>query len=246
MNVSLGLRKSLEVAKNNPMVFVPMLAASVFGVVLSLVVVGSAVPVIAGLGSDPSSVTAQQAFAGIGAAIGGGFIVALISGIVGLFAHGMTVAMANMALGGESPTLASGWERLRARLVPVVVASLLLGLIIGFGTLLLVIPGLVAAFLLVFTIVSVMVDNVGPVEALGRSLTTVTRNFGSTFVFFLVILALAIVSGIIGGIVGAIPFLGAILTMVVSAAFTGFVTIFTLYTYRELSAASEGGTDAHA
>ena len=34
MNVSLGLRKSLEVAKNNPMVFVPMLAASVFGVVL--------------------------------------------------------------------------------------------------------------------------------------------------------------------------------------------------------------------
>ncbi|MFW6313650.1 MAG: hypothetical protein ACOC2N_07180, partial [Spirochaetota bacterium] len=50
----------------------PMLAASVFSIVLSLVVVGSAVPAIAGLGSDPSVVTSEQLIAGIGSAIGGG------------------------------------------------------------------------------------------------------------------------------------------------------------------------------
>ncbi|MFW6313651.1 MAG: hypothetical protein ACOC2N_07185 [Spirochaetota bacterium] len=171
---------------------------------------------------------------------------ALIGGIVSLFAHGMTVAMADMAFNGASPTLASGWARLRIRMVPVVVASILMGLIIGLGTVVLLLPGLIVAFLLVFTIVAVMVDGVGPIQALGRSAKTVARNFGATFVFFLVILALGIVSGIVTGIVGIIPFLGSILTMVVTAAFTGFITIFTLYTYRELSARPEGDTDAHA
>ncbi|TVQ20757.1 MAG: hypothetical protein EA382_14450, partial [Spirochaetaceae bacterium] len=236
MNISKTLGSSYQVAKNNPMIIAPMLVASVFGVVFSLIVVGSAVPTIAGIGSDPSTITSEQAIAGIGAAVGGGFLVMIISGFVGLIAHGMTVAMANMALNGETPTLATGWARFMTRLVPVIIASILMGLIIGLGTILLVLPGIVAAFLLVFTIVAVVVDDLGAGQALSRSLTTVTRNFGATFVFFLVVLGLAIIAAIASAIVGAIPLLGAILTMIVSAAFSGFLTIFTLATYRELSA----------
>src|SRR6056297_2648160 len=131
MNISKALGMSYRVAKDNPMIIVPMLVASVFGVVFSLIVVGSAVPTIAGFGNDPSSITTDQAIAGIGAAIGGGFLVSIISGIVGLVAHGMTVAMADMALGGESPTLASGWARFSPRLVPAIIASVLVGLLIG-------------------------------------------------------------------------------------------------------------------
>ena len=245
MNVSRTLGTSYHVAKENPMIIAPMLVASVFGVVLSLIVVGSAVPTIAGLGRDPSMITTDQAMAGVRAAARGGFLVGIISGIVGLLAHGMTVAMANMALNGEAPTLSSGWARFMTRLVPVVVASILMGLIIGLGTMLLVLPGIVAAFLLVFTIVAVVVDDLTAGQALSRSVTTVTRNFGATFVFFLVVLGLGIIAGIVSAIVGAIPLLGAILTMIVSAAFTGFLTIFTLATYRELSAATDAGPDAH-
>jgi len=246
MNISKTLGMSYRVAKDNPVIVVPMLAASVFAVVLSLIVVGSAVPTIAGFGNDPSAITTEQAVAGIGAAVGGGLLVSIISGIVGLAAHGMTVAMADMALGGESPTLASGWARFRPRLVPAIIASILVGLLIGLGTILLVLPGLVVGFLLVFTIVAVVVDDLGAGQAISRSAKTVTQNFGATFVFFLVVLGLAILAGIASAIVGTIPFLGAILTMIVSAAFTGFLTIFTLATYRKLSRSSEEEPDAFA
>lgn len=246
MNISKTLGMSWRVAKDNPMVIVPMLAASVFGVVLSLIVVGSAVPTIAGFGDDPSAITSEQAIAGIGAAIGGGFLVSVISGIVGLLAHGLTVAMADLALRGESATLAAGWARFTPRLLPVIVASVLVGLIVGLGTLLLVLPGIVAGFLLIFTIVAVVVDDAGPGQAISSSAQTVIRNFGATFVFFLVVLGLGILAGIVSTIVGTIPFLGAILTMIVSAAFTGFLTIFTLATYRMLSRSSEDEPEAEA
>ncbi|MFW5684305.1 MAG: hypothetical protein ACOC1I_05590 [Spirochaetota bacterium] len=246
MNISKTLGMSYRVAKDNPMIIVPMLAASVFGVLLSLIVVGSAVPTIAGLGNDPSSITTEQAVAGIGAAIGGGFLVSVVSGIVGLVAHGLTVAMADLALRGESATLASGWARFSPRLVPAIIASILMGLIIGLGTLLLVLPGIVAGFLLVFTIVALVVDDLSAGQAISRSMKTVTRNFGATLVFFLVILGLSIVAGIASAIVGTIPFLGAILTMIVTAAFTAFLTIFTLATYRKLSRSDEEESDAHA
>ena len=246
MNVSKTLGMSYRVAKDNPTMIVPLLAASVFGIVLSLIVVGSAVPTVAGLGDDPSSISTEQAVAGIGAAIGGGFLVSIISGIVGLVAHGMTVAMADMALRGESPTLASGWARFSPRLVPAIIASVLVGLIIGLGTILLVLPGIVAGFLLVFTIVAVVVDDVGAGQAISRSVKSVTQNFGATFVFFLVVLGLGIIAGIVSAIFGTIPFLGVILTMIVTAAFTAFLTIFTLATYRKLTRSDEEEPDAHA
>jgi len=246
MNISKTLGMSYRVAKDNPMIIVPMLVASVFGVVFSLIVVGSAVPTIAGFGNDPSAITTDEAIAGIGAAIGGGFLVSIITGIVGLVAHGLTVAMADMALVGESPTLASGWARFSPRLVPTIIAAVLVGLLIGLGTILLVLPGIVVGFLLVFTIVAVVVDDLGAGQAISRSMKTVTRNFGATFVFFLVVLGLGIIAGIASAIVGTIPFLGAILTMIVSAAFTGFLTIFTLATYRKLSRTGEEDPDVHA
>ena len=246
MNISKTLGMSYRVAKENPLILIPMLAASVFAVVLSLIVVGSAVPMIAGFGDDPSAITSEEAIAGIGAAVGGGFLVSVISGIVGLLAHGLTVAMADMALRGESPTLASGWARFAPRLLPVIIASVLVGLIVGLGTILLVLPGIVAGFLLIFTIAAVVVDELGPGGAISRSAKTVTQNFGATFVFFLVVLGLGILAGIVSGIVGTIPFLGAILTMAVSAAFTGFLTIFTLATYRMLSNSSEDEPEAEA
>ena len=239
MSITGILKDSVRIAKENPLIFVPMLAASVFGVVLSLIVVGSTVPMVAGFAADPDSFTTGQAIAHAGSVIGAGFIVGLISGIVGLAAHGMTVAMADLALKGEKPTLGQGFARFMERLVPILIAAILVGLLVGFASLLLVLPGIIVGFLLMFTLVSVMVDDATAFDALGRSFRTVIRNFKATFVFFLVLIALGILAGIIGAIVGIIPILGAILTMVVTAAYTGFITIYMLCTYRALGSAGE-------
>ncbi len=234
MSITQMLKESVTVSKKNLLVFVPMLAASVFSALLSLALVGSTIPMVNRFSQQPEAIDPNQALAAAGAAVGAAFLVMILSAIVGLLAHGMTVAMADLALKGEQPSLGAGWKRLMARLVPMIIASVVMGLIIGVGTMLLVLPGLIAAFLLMFTLVSVMVDDAGAFEALGRSFRTVTQNFKATFVFFLVAIALGLIAGILSVIVGLVPLLGAVLTMIVSAIYTGFISIYIVRAYREL------------
>ncbi len=234
MSITQMLKESLEVSKKNLLIFVPMLAASVFSALLSLALVGSAIPMANRFTQQPEVVNPEQAMAAAGAAIGGVFLVMILSAIVGLLAHGMTVAMSDLALKGEKPSLGTGWKRLMARLVPMIIASVVMGIIIGVGMMLLLLPGLIAAFLLMFTLVSVMVDDAGAFEALGRSFRTVTQNFKATFVFFLVAIALGLLFGLLSVIVGLVPVLGVVLTMIVSALYTGFISVFIVRAYREL------------
>jgi hypothetical protein len=234
MSISQILKESFGVSKKNPLIFVPMLVAAVFSVVLSLIVVGSALPMASQFAGEQMAENPEQAMAGLGAAMGGVFIVSILSGIVGLLAHGMTVAMADITFKGETATLGSGWSRLVARLVPMIIASILVGIIVSIGMMLLVLPGLILAFLLMFTLVAVMVDDAGAFQALGRSFQTVTKNFKATFVVFLVLIALGLITGLVSFILGLIPILGVVLTMIVSALYTGYITIFIVRAYREL------------
>lgn len=243
MNISQMLKESLTVSKSNPLIFVPMLAASVFSVVLSLVLVGSALPMAKQFGAQAAEAP-EQAVAGAGAAAGGFLVVSILSGIVGLLAHGMTVAMADQALDGSSATLAAGWSRLTSRLVAILIASVLIGILVSVGMMLLVLPGLIVAFLLMFTLVAVMVDGAGAFDSLARSFRTVTGNFRATFVVFLVLIALGVLAGLVSIILGLIPVLGVILTMVVSALYTGYVTIFIVRAYRELHTEPDSTPDA--
>ena len=236
MSITRILKSSYNVAKSNPQLFIPLLVASVFGIVFSLITVGSTIPMLSGIVADPGSTSAEQMLTGIGTAVGGAFVVSLISAIVYLLAHGMTVAMANQALKGERPSLADGWSRLMSRLVAIIIASILVGLLVGIGTLLLVLPGIVVGFLLMFTLISVIVDDANAFQAIGHSIRTASGHFGATFVLFLVLIALGLIAGAVGAVVGFIPFLGVILTMIVSALYTGYVTIFMLSAYHEIHA----------
>ncbi len=235
MNVTRVLKECYEVARRHPVMFVPLLAASVFAVLFSLIVVGSAVPMLGTMAADPNAVTPEQFAAGVGAAATGMFLVSVVGGIAYLLAHGMTVVMADLALKGRTPTLQAGWSGLTARLGPIILASILVGLLVGLGVLLLVVPGIILAFLLMFTLVSVIVDDTDAVDAIKRSVRAVTGHFRETFVVFLVLIALGVLSGVVSGILGIIPFLGAILTMAVSAIYTGYMTLFMLRAYREIT-----------
>lgn len=234
MSISALLKESFGVSKQNPLIFVPLLVASVFSALVSLIFVGSAMPMAGRFAGEQMAENPEAALTGLGAAMGGMFLVFILSGIVGLLAHGMTVAMADLALKGEKASLGAGWGRLVARIVPMIIASILVGVIVSVGMMLLVLPGLILAFLLMFTLVSVMVDDAGAFDALGRSFRTVTGNFKATFIFFLVLIALGVLSGLAGMIVGLIPILGVVLTMIVSALYTGYISIFVVDAYRNL------------
>ena len=239
MSISKIFKESTAVAKGNPLIFIPMLAASVLSAILSLIFAGSAVPMAGKFSSEQIAANPEQALAGVGVAAGAMFIIGVISAFVGLLTHSMTVAMADTALKGEKATLQNGWSRLVSRIVPVIIASVLMGAIVGAGFIMLVLPGIILAFFLMFTLVALMVDDLGAFKAIGQSFKTVGRNFGATFITFLVILGLGILTGIASFIVALIPLLGAVLSMIIYAIFTGFITIFIVRVYRDLGTQSE-------
>ncbi len=244
MSITQLLKDSFRIAKENPLIFVPLLAASVIGILLSLIFVGTALPFAAIAASDPGQIGTAEALTGIGAAIGATFVVSLISGIIGLFAHAMTVAMADQALKGNPTDLKDALIRTRVRIIPVAIAVLLVSVLVGIGSILLVLPGLILGFFLIFTIVSVMTDHTNAFQAIQRSMKTVAGHILPVLIFFLVVLGLGLVTGIVGGFVGVIPVLGVFLTMIVGGAYTGFVTILLVSLYQTLSDHAGGSVDA--
>ncbi|MFW5738609.1 MAG: hypothetical protein ACOCYX_06815, partial [Spirochaetota bacterium] len=96
MSIGKMFRNSLTVAKENPMMFVPMLAASLVTALVSLIVVGSAVPVVLDAAAQSGEIDTAQALADIGAVGGGMSVVMAIGGLAYLLAHAMTVGMADI------------------------------------------------------------------------------------------------------------------------------------------------------
>lgn len=234
MNIINVFKESVSAAKGNPLVFVPMLASLVFSVILNLILVGSTVPMMDGFSGEQFAANPEQALMGAGAAAGGFMIVTVISSFVGFLAHGMTVTMADTALKGEQTTLKTGWQRLLSRIVPLVIATVLVIIIISFGTILLIIPGLIAAFFLMFTIIAVMLDNLTAGKAIGRSLKTVTKNFGAVFVTFLLLVGLILPVLLVNFALAFIPILGPLLSALLISMFAAFVTVFLVRVYHNL------------
>ena len=231
MSIITILKESLEIVKKNPILFVPMLALTVIVALLSLIFLGSMVPFMGGM-QQGGTVTSQQAMTAAGAALGGIFITLILSSILGLVAHGMTVAMADEAVQSQSTSLKGGLNKVKERLLPIILAAVLVGLIVSVGFMLLVLPGIIAMFLLMFTFMAVMLDNENAFRAIGKSTRTVTGHFGAVFVLFLVLIALGLLVAIIDAIVGMIPILGVVLSIIFSAAYSSFITVFLVIAYR--------------
>lgn len=110
-----------------------------------------------------------------------------LSNVLSLVAGGVVVAMAYSTLGGRPENRVS----FGVRLVIVFVAGLISGVIIIFGLLFLVVPGIYLSVRLRLVTAAVMLDDCGPIEALGRSFDLTE---GHTWTVFGVALLLSVVS----------------------------------------------------
>jgi hypothetical protein len=236
-------KEGIEVSKKNYVIFVPTVAVAVVMGVLMLVLVGAGV-MSAGLGGGMRSPGAIMAL--VGAMMGGIFVVSIVGMILGLVAHGMTVGMAKEALETGSTSLNSGLSIALGRLGQLFGASVLVGIIVFIGFMLLFIPGLIASFFLMFTFVSVIVDNAGAVEAMKKSYATVRANLNDSVVFYIAMIAVGAVFFIANAIVGVVPILGQLAGLVLMGVFGGYasVVIVRVYTEMEKSAGSPAGDSA--
>ncbi|MGE5696792.1 MAG: hypothetical protein ACM4D3_16655 [Candidatus Sericytochromatia bacterium] len=103
----------------------------------------------------------------------------------------------------------------------VVIAGLIVSAIVAVGNALCWIPGLVASFLLMFTIVALLDRNLAPVDAIKNSFDTVKNNFGNALIAWLII--------------GVITAVGAFLCGVGLLVAVPVASLFLVYTYRGLT-----------
>ena len=214
----------LDVLKRYPMLVVPPLAVQVLIVVLGLIFLGGAagMAAVGGLAG------------GVAGLVAGGTLLMLLGGLLSLITSGVVILMARDALAGRDPVLGEALNAVLARLVDVVLASLLLTVIVAIGMVFFIIPGLVAAFFLVFTLPAVLLDGQGAIDALRRSATLVKENVGPVLGLIVGAILAAVVSGIISRIFTLVPIIGHLAAAVVSGALISYVTVVAVRIYQSL------------
>ncbi len=103
----------------------------------------------------------------------------------------------------------------------VTIATVLVGVVVGIGYALCFIPGIIAAFLLMFTVVALLDRNLSPVDAMKTSYETTKNNVGNAILAWLVQAAIVLVGELV-------CFVGLLVALPVAA-------LFLVYTWRRLS-----------
>ncbi len=216
-------RTGLDVIKRYPVMAVPPLVAQAVVFVLTLLFFGGAATAVVIGGA-----------AGLLGAAAGGLVLMLVGGLLSLIASGVTVVMARDALAAREPSMGDAFGAVMGRLGDVVIASILVMVIVGVGMMLLVLPGVVAGFFLMFTLPAVLLDGSSAVAGLKRSATLVKDNLGATVGLVIGIVLAAIVIMIVSKFLGMVPFLGPLAAAVLTGAFVGYLTVVAVRVYQTL------------
>jgi len=134
-------------------------------------------------------------------------IAVLLSLVLGTFYQGMVVQLVrDVQDGRRDSSVADLFRSVSPALVPLILVSILAGIGIGIGFLLVIVPGL---FLLtIWSVVApvTVLERPGVLAAFGRSRELVRGNgwavFGVIVIVFLLVLTVAVVAGIAGAIAG--------------------------------------------
>lgn len=132
----------------------------------------------------------------------GSMLGSIVSMVLNLMAGGAIVYVAFEDLRGVRVGLKEGLTCAINRLAPLFLAALVIGLGIGIGMILLIVPGLILACAWVAAIPACMVEKLSPLDCIRRSMA-LTKGyrwtiFGAVTVIGLAMIALGFVSGLLG------------------------------------------------
>ncbi|MFN2489368.1 MAG: hypothetical protein ABR529_06475 [Actinomycetota bacterium] len=140
----------------------------------------------------------------LGAALGwvGAIIAALLSIVALFWVQGALVAAVDDIRDGRADlSVGDTFRRVRPRIGPIALASILAGLGIGIGLLLLIIPGLILMTIWVVITPAIVLENAGTLDSFGRSRELVRGHgmsvFGVIVLTFLILLAFGIVLSVL-------------------------------------------------
>lgn len=185
------LSKSLEIYKSNLIIIAPSLMIGAWSLIGS-----------------------QMLLKGGWNVAGIGFFV-IVSFLLFLLSTGLTIEMIKDAQAGGSADLSRAWEASKGRLATLLVASILVGILVTFGLVLLIIPGIMLFFLLYFVPYAVMLDDKGARDSLASSYHFVRANLADSVVVIIIAFLISVVLSIIPviGSIIASPFVITLATL---------------------------------
>ncbi len=132
----------------------------------------------------------------------GSLLGSIVSMVLNLMAAGAIVYVAFQHLRGVRVGMKEGLAYAANRIAPLFLAALVLGLGIGIGMILLIVPGVIFACAAVAAIPVCMVEKLGPLDCIRRSMA-LTKGyrmtiFGAVALIGLAMFALSFLAGIIG------------------------------------------------
>lgn len=207
-----------------PALVVPQIVAqaAVFGLTLLLVGAAATAFAIGGVAG------------GVVGLVVGSLLFALLVGAVSLVVSAIVIVMAKDALAGRDPSMGDALGVVMGRLGDVVIASVLAMVAVGIGMLFLVLPGLVAAFFLVFTLPAVLLDGDGAIDAIRRSVAVVKDNVGAAAGLVVGWIVVAVIVGIASKILAFVPVIGWLASGVLFGAAVAYMSIVAVRVYQAL------------
>lgn len=129
-----------------------------------------------------------------------------------------------------------------ARLVPIIGLSICLGLAVGLGMMLLIVPGFILLTMFFVALPACVVDGLGPLQSMRRS-SALTK--GNRWKIFGIWLLLAVVGGVVGSIIAAVLSVGGLVLSVIGqmvwdALMGAYQSIVVAVAYHDLRVAKEG------
>lgn len=201
--------KALDIYRDNPILIVPSLipvAAMAAGMIF---LVGSVGLLAIFSGDDFAAFSA--------AAILLLFMIAMFA--LFFLAEGLTIEMIKQASSGGKSDISAAWQSAKQRMEPLILSSLLAGIIVALGYVLLIIPGLILSFAFYFVAQAVMIDGKSGVQALSASYRFVEANLSDALIIVITSLA-------IGAVLPAIPLVGPLASLLSLPYLYALATLF--------------------
>lgn len=141
----------------------------------------------------PAGVSSGAIAAGLGAA----FLVLILTFILTGVGQAATICAVSDLYLGRSATIRSSFGKIRGQVLQVLGTIFLTGLLVGVGTILLIIPGIILACRTGVSVPATVLEDEGPGRAISRSMDLTSGFTMQMFLIFLLVWVLGIAAGII-------------------------------------------------
>lgn len=213
MGMGLGelFGEAIRIMGRHPIIIIPAVVPSLWALIAPFI----------GLIGPAALLTTGYYDIGIGMYIVGLLVYVLVYILLLILSQGATVALVRDAYQGGYVSFSDAMGEAFSRFGVLFLASLLAGLMITIGSLLLVVPGLILGFFLWYMVQGIIVDDETASGAISASFRFAGANAGETFVVILVAIIVTV-------ILGFIPFVGWLLMIPTTAYFATVSTLLYL------------------